>query len=94
MPASSVPCPDLAQRAEGHEHAEKPEPRREAREGRGADGPAARDGLGLGQHCAVRDDQRNEQPEHLVELIEQGIGQKIDARDERGDDQHEQRYPH
>src|SRR5690606_24668924 len=85
---------DLAQRAERDEHEQEPETRREAARGGNEYRPAARDRLRLRENRAVRDDQRNEEPEHLVQLVQERVRQQVDARDERCDDQHEQRDPH
>jgi hypothetical protein len=49
------------------------------------------EGFDAGEHDAVGDDQRNEDAEHQIQLVQIGVEQQVDDRDQRGDDQDEDR---
>ena len=72
----------------------KPKPDRDRRQHDEPDGPPAGDGLGVSEQAAIDDDQRHEQPEHFVQLVEHGVRQQVERRHERGEEQQIQRYPH
>ncbi len=81
----------FAQTAERDEHRDEAGAGRDAREQGLADGLASRDGVGLREQSAIRHDQRNEQAEALVQIVEQRVAQEVDTSHERRDDQHVER---
>ena len=83
----------LAQRPERDQHAEEPNPGREASERCFHHAAAARDRLGLRHDRAVRDDQRDEETQDLVQFVEHRVAQEIDARHERRGDQQVEGQP-
>jgi hypothetical protein len=92
MPPNSVPLPRssriAAEQGQRPQHADAHE---DAVEGRLQRRVLGGEGFDAGQHDAVGDDQRNEDAEHQVELVQVGVEQQVDDGDQRGDNQDEDR---
>jgi hypothetical protein len=80
---------EFAHGAEQGDHPDEADAHHQPVVGRSAQAVLGGEGFDAGQHDAVGDDQRDENAEHQVEVVQEGVEGQIDHGDQRGDDQDE-----